>query len=51
VAKFTNSTTVGNSQIFDNGTNVGINTFQGKINLLRNSGSGIPDPEFRREGP
>ena len=33
------------------GTHVGIKSFQGKINLLRNSGSGIPDPEFRREGP
>ena len=33
------------------GTHVGIKSFQGKINSLRNSGSGIPDPEFRREGP
>ena len=33
------------------GTHVGIKSFQGKINLLRNSGSGIPDLEFRREGP
>jgi hypothetical protein len=33
------------------GTHVEIKPFQGKINLLRNSGSGIPDPEFRREGP
>jgi hypothetical protein len=33
------------------GTHVGIKSFQGKINLLRNSGSGIPDPEFLREGP
>ena len=33
------------------GTHVGIKSFQGKINLLQNSGSGNPDPEFRREGP
>jgi hypothetical protein len=36
------------------GTHIGIKSFQhsqGKINLLRNSGPGIPDPEFRREGP
>ena len=33
------------------GTHVGIKSFQCKINLLRNSGSGIPDQEFRREGP
>ena len=33
------------------GTHVGIKSFHGKINLHRNSGSGIPDPEFRREGP
>jgi len=30
------------------GTHIGIKSFQGKINLLLNSGSGIPDPEFRR---
>ena len=43
----------GNSAEFPEfrGTHVGIKSFQGKINLLRNSGSGIPDPEFRREGP
>ncbi len=29
------------------GTHIGIKSFQGKINLLRNSGPGIPDPEFR----
>ena len=33
------------------GTHVGIKSFQGKINLLQNSGSGIPDREFWREGP
>jgi hypothetical protein len=33
------------------GTHVEIKSFQGKIYLLRNSGSGIPAPEFRREGP
>ena len=33
------------------GTHVGIKSFQGKINLLRNSWARIPDPEFQREGP
>ncbi len=33
------------------GTHVRIKSFQGKISLLQNSGSGIPDLEFRKEGP
>jgi hypothetical protein len=38
--KFTGSTTIGNSLVFDNGTNVGINTTNPLLNLQINSASG-----------
>lgn len=42
ISKFTGSTTLGNSQIFDNGTSVTINATSGAIYLNSNIGSGYP---------
>ena len=41
VSKFTSGTTIGNSQIFDNGTNVGIGTASPSTKLLVNGGFAI----------
>lgn len=41
LAKFTGSTTVGNSQVFDNGTNVGIGTASPGVRLEISSGTEI----------
>jgi urease beta subunit len=40
LAKFTGTSTIGNSLVFDNGTNVGINTTNPLLNLQINSASG-----------